>query len=125
MTNGGAARIDASDLWRAVKFYTETLGLRLRAGYQERWASIDAGNGFVLALHSVCNAGSPSAGRSGSVCVGFEVIKPLVGVVARLESRGVRFRGPIQQDAGAGIRLAFFGDPDGNDLYPCEASTSW
>jgi catechol 2,3-dioxygenase-like lactoylglutathione lyase family enzyme len=125
MTNGGAARIYVSDLQRAVKFYTETLGLRLRAGYQDQWASIDAGNGFVLALHSVSNTGSPFACRSGSICVGFEVIKPLEGVIARLESRGVQFRGPIQEDAGGGVRLAFFGDPDGNDLYLCQANTSW
>jgi catechol 2,3-dioxygenase-like lactoylglutathione lyase family enzyme len=82
MTNGGAARIYVSDLRRAVKFYTETLGLRLRAGYQDHWASIDAGNGFVLALHSVSNADGPSAGKSGSISVGFEVINPLEGVVA-------------------------------------------
>ena len=91
MTNGGAVRIDVSDLQRAVKFYTETLGLRLRAGYWDQWASIDAGNGFILALHSVSNAGIPLAGRSGSICVGFEVIKPLESVVARLGSRACSF----------------------------------
>jgi catechol 2,3-dioxygenase-like lactoylglutathione lyase family enzyme len=52
MTNGGAARLYVSDVQRAVKFYTEILGLRLRAGYQDRWASIDAGNGFILGLHA-------------------------------------------------------------------------
>jgi catechol 2,3-dioxygenase-like lactoylglutathione lyase family enzyme len=64
MTNDRAARIFVSDLEQAVRFYTETLGLRLRTGYQEQWASIDTGNGFILALHSVSSAGHPSAGKA-------------------------------------------------------------
>jgi hypothetical protein len=31
----------------------------------------------------------------------------------------VQFHGPIKDDSA--VRLAFFGDPDGNDLYLCQA----
>jgi hypothetical protein len=38
--------------------------------------------------------------------------------VAKLEQRGVSFHGPIIDDEQ--VRLAFFGDPDGNALYLCQ-----
>jgi catechol 2,3-dioxygenase-like lactoylglutathione lyase family enzyme len=101
MTNGGEVRIYVSDLQRAVEFYTETIGLRLRAGYQDQRASIDAGN-VIRALHSMSGAGSLSAGKSGSISVGFEVIKPLEGVIARLEGATCSFAAPSRKTLGPG-----------------------
>jgi hypothetical protein len=36
-----------------------------------------------------------------------------------LSNRGVQFRGPVRTDTA--VKLAFFGDPDGNALYLSEA----
>ena len=68
--------------------------------------------------------GREGPGTTGSISLGFNVNSPIDEVVATLQSRGVQFRGPIQDDADGGIRLAFFGDPDGNDLYLCEVTRS-
>ncbi len=69
-------------------------------------------------MHPSTNPQSPKPGSSGSIQVGFAVNKPLEDVVRDLESQGVVFRGPIVNDGE--VRLAFFGDPDGNDLYLTE-----
>jgi len=119
MIAGGLATIYVSDLDRAVRFYTETLGLKLRYRAGQGWAVIDAGNGLVLGLHGA-HPGGPQPGRSGSISVGLSVTEPLDRVVAALSERGVAFRGPVRDDTQ--VRLAFFGDPDGNELYLTEAT---
>ena len=52
-------------------------------------------------------------GTHGAIQVGLSVDQPLEEVVQDLQARGVVFRGPIVDDVQ--VRLAFFGDPDGND----------
>ncbi len=119
MIQGGNATIYVQDLDRAVGFYTNTLGLKLQFRAGNHWAQVDAGKGMQIGLHP-SGPQSPPAGKSGSISVGFLINQPLDQVVATLRSRGVVFRGPIMDDAKGGIRLAFFGDPDGNDLYLAE-----
>ena len=41
-------------------------------------------------------------------------------IVAALSARGVVFRGPVDEEGS--LRLAFFTDPDGNELYLAELS---
>ena len=123
MIRGGVATIFVSQMDRAVSFYIDTLGFDLVHRSGDHWASVDAGDGLMLGLHPVSEH-RPKPGTTGSISLGFNVNGPLDDVVATLQSRGVQFRGPIQDDADGGIRLAFFGDPDGNDLYLCEVTRS-
>ena len=123
MIRGGVATIFVSQMDRAVSFYTDTLGFDLVHRSGDHWASVDAGDGLMLGLHPV-SGHRPKPGTTGSISLGFNVNSPIDEVVATLQSRGVQFRGPIQDDADGGIRLAFFGDPDGNDLYLCEVTRS-
>lgn len=120
MLDGAVATIYVSDMNRAVAFYVQALGLRLLHRWGDEWASIDAGGGFTIGLHPRSERG-PAPGTRGAISVGFNVTKPIDEVVAALQAQGVAFRGPVVGDDG-GIRLAFFGDPDGNDLYLCEVS---
>ncbi len=122
MIRGGVATVYVSDLDAAVAFYTKVLELPLLFRAGEHWAAIDAGDGFQIGLHPASEHG-PSPGTSGAVSIGLNVTDSLEAVVARLEAHGVKFRGPIQGDAEGAIRLAFFGDGDGNDLYLCESSS--
>ena len=118
MIAGGLATIYVSDMDQAIRFYTDTLGLKLHfRGGGDGWAEIDAGKGLILGLHAT-HPHSPQPGQRGSISVGLNVNEPLDQVVATLRQRGVEFRGPIREDTA--IRLAFFGDPDGNDLYLAE-----
>ncbi|MDQ6755061.1 MAG: VOC family protein [Actinomycetota bacterium] len=106
---------------RSVLFYTETLGLRLDFRAGNHWASIDAGEGMVLGLHPA-GARSPVPGTSGSICVGLGIDEPIDRVISTLEGRDVVFQGPMAD--GGGLKLAFFTDPDGNELYLAEPGPS-
>lgn len=120
MIEGGTPTIYVSNMDRAVEFYTEVLGLRLISRYGDEWASVDVGKGLTLGLHPAAERmGAP--GTLGSINIGLNVTQSIDDVVRTLESRGVTFDGPIQGDTNGSIRLAFFGDPDGNSLYLCES----
>ncbi len=120
MIEGGGPTVYVSNMDRAVEFYTEVLGLGLISRYGNEWASVDGGKGLTLGLHPASERmGAP--GTLGSINVGFNVTQSIDDVVGTLESRGVTFDGPIKGDANGSIRLAFFGDPDGNSLYLCES----
>jgi catechol 2,3-dioxygenase-like lactoylglutathione lyase family enzyme len=118
MFQGITATIFVSDMDRAVDFYTNTLGLPLAGRWGNEWAGIDLGKGTAIGLHPAKDPHSPTPGTRGAIQVGLAVDKPLDEVVRDLQSRGVTFRGPIIDDVQ--VRLAYFGDPDGNDLYLIE-----
>lgn len=108
---------------RAVEFYTQVLGLKLTFRAGNHWAGIDAGNGMQLGLHPASDQG-PRPGANGATIIGFAVTQPLDDVVASLHQKGVQLTRPIIDDADGKIRLAYFRDPDGNDLYLCESTWS-
>jgi catechol 2,3-dioxygenase-like lactoylglutathione lyase family enzyme len=115
--SGGNATIYVADMDRSVAFYSGVLGLRLGFRAGDHWASIDAGGGFQLGLHPASGHG-PAPGTAGGITVGLAVDEPIEQVVSTLTGRGVVFRGPIV-DEGM-LKLAFFTDPDGNELYLAE-----
>jgi catechol 2,3-dioxygenase-like lactoylglutathione lyase family enzyme len=105
---------------RAVRFYVETLGFKLRGRSGDDWAEVDAGDGLVLGLHRASGHGA-KPGTHGSISVGLDVNQPIAEVVEVLANRGVQFHGPVR-DEGA-VKLAFFADPDGNSLYLAETKS--
>lgn len=117
LINGGSPTVYVSDMDRAVKFYTEALGLKLAMRFGNEYAAVDAGKGFLVGLHPA-SPHSPKPGTSGSIQVGFGLGAPIEQVVRELTARGVSFRGPIIVDGP--VKLAYFSDPDGNDLYLCQ-----
>jgi len=117
LIDGGNATIYVTEMDRSVRFYTDTLGLRLALRAGDDWASIDAGKGLTLGLH-VAPEGAPRPGQPGAITVGLAVSRPIEEVVGTLRERGVPFRGPVV-DQGF-VKLAFFADPDGNSLYLAE-----
>ncbi len=119
MITGATATVFVSDMSNAVKFYTDALGLKLRARYGDHYAEIDAGGGATIGLHPR-SPKAPAPGTPGAIQIGLTVRTPLEPFVAQLQTRGVKFDGPIQEDPP--VRLAFFGDPDGNTLYLCQTA---
>ena len=117
MFRAGVVTVYVSDMDRAVKFYTETLGFTLQERFGNHWASIDGGPGLTIGLHPA-TADVP-AGRQGSIALGLYLSAPIDEAVTTLSSRGVRFTGPVINDDGM-LSLAFFTDPDGNPLYLAE-----
>ncbi len=119
MIAGGHAKLYVSDLPRSIDFFTKQLGLSLKGQPSDSWAEIDAGGGLVLGLCPQTSR-SPTPGTRGAITVDLNVNEPLAEVKARLERKGVRFRVPVIDDPQSPVRLAFFDDPDGNELCLCE-----
>jgi len=113
---GGLATVYVSDLAASLEFYVEKLGLEV-AGGGDAATTVTAGT-FAVSLH-VATPAAPRPGTSGAIAVGFAVAKPIEQAVEELRARGVWFRGGIIE--AAGVKRAFFGDPDGNDLFLYEA----
>ncbi len=122
LTSGGGPTIFVSDVDKAVAFYTQTLGLKLMYQAGPHFAMIDAGDGLQIGLHPEAkNAGKP--GTRGSIQVCLMVTQPIDEVVRELQSRGVNFDERISGQpvvVDDPIKLAFFADLDGNELYLCE-----
>jgi catechol 2,3-dioxygenase-like lactoylglutathione lyase family enzyme len=104
-----------SDLNRAIKFYTETLGLKLVNQYEMHWAEIHA-PGLTIGLHPA-GAHGPKPGNSESLAIGFSVDN-LDNDMSAFKNKGIVFSPNIIEDGP--VRIAFFTDPDKNPLYFCE-----
>src|SRR5881397_3875178 len=100
-----------SDMDRSVRFYRDTLGLKLRFQSPD-WTEFDAGS-TTLALHSGGVPASPDKERfAGRASIGFNVDN-VDKLFEELKSKGVRAAMPPTERAGEGIRLAVMLDPDG------------
>ena len=116
MFYGGNVTVYVSNMDSAVRFYSETLGLRLAYRFGDQFASVEAGKGLTIGLHPAST--EFPAGRKGSMAIGLELNESIRDAVRTLESRGVRFLGTIHQDKSGSY--AHFDDPDGNRLYIVE-----
>ena len=119
MIAGGSVTIYVSDMERSVRFYTETLGLRLMYRGGPGYTAIDAGKGFELGLHAT-HPGGPRPGPGG-LQLSLNVTAPIGEVVAALRSRGVAVEDP--RPGGGPITLAPLGDPDGNPIVLIEVKS--
>ena len=104
--------IMVSDMSRSIKFYTETLSLKLISNYGGEFAVIES-SGLRIGLHP----GKKSTGNlTRDVSLGFQV-DDVASAKQTLESKGVLFEKRVQ-DRGAIIEN--FSDPDGTPLYLIE-----
>jgi len=100
-----------NDMEKAVTFYTKVLGLKLKSRYGDSFAQVEA-PGTIIALHPTSGDGTRST-PSGKISIGFAV-DDLDKAKADLEGKGVKFS---KTEDDAQVRLAFFVDPDANQLY--------
>lgn len=114
MFRGGNVTILVSNMDASVRFYTETLGLRLGYRFGDHFASILAGNGLTIGLHPA----GDQAPRKGSMSIGLELSGSMDDAVRELAAKGVRFGGEARE--GKAGRFVSFEDPDGNPLYLAE-----
>ena len=114
MYRSGNVTIFVTDMDRAVRFYEQSLGLKLAYRFGDHWASLELGKGLTIGLHPAASVLSPEQ-RKGSPAIGLELEGKLEDAIQTLEGRGVHFEG-IAEEGKAG-RFAHFHDPDGNLLY--------
>jgi catechol 2,3-dioxygenase-like lactoylglutathione lyase family enzyme len=116
----GNVTVVVANLDRSIRFYTETLGLRLRYRAGEEWAEI-MGPGLIIGLvpvHELEESLRPDLGRAPArLSIGF-IVDKLEVAQHTLEMRGVHFDPDI--DESEVVRIAVFSDPDGTPLYLCE-----
>jgi catechol 2,3-dioxygenase-like lactoylglutathione lyase family enzyme len=117
---GGNATVMVRDFDRAVRFYVETLGLSLLYRAGNEWAEVRAADGLTIGLH-LWGGHGPAPGAASGISIGLTV-KSIEAAMAELGGRGIAFRGPVQDNDS--VKLAFFGDPDGNPLYLCEVKAA-
>jgi catechol 2,3-dioxygenase-like lactoylglutathione lyase family enzyme len=115
MFSSGNVTIYVANMDLAVRFYTETLGLKLAYRFGDHWASVEVGQTLTIGLHPA-SAESPK-GRSG-MSIGLELSGSIEEAMRQLEAKGVRFTS-VATEAKAG-KFASFEDPDGNQLYLAE-----
>jgi catechol 2,3-dioxygenase-like lactoylglutathione lyase family enzyme len=119
MFRSGNVTIYVTNMDRAVRFYTETLGLKLAYRFGDHWASVECGKGLTIGLHPTdappADAVWPSKARTA---IGLELEGTMEEAMKRLESKGVQFEGIINE--GKAGRFNHFHDPDGNLLYLAE-----
>jgi predicted enzyme related to lactoylglutathione lyase len=120
MFASGNVTVYVSNMDRAARFYSETLGLKLAYRFGDHWASVEAGKGLTIGLHPA-SAVLP-AGRKGSMTIGLELAGSIHDAVKTLEAKGVQF--PKGVEAGKAGSFAHFEDPDGNSLYLTELNWS-
>src|SRR5687768_10125554 len=88
MICGGLVTLAVKDVGASVRFYIETLGMKLVEERDPSRAVIDAGDGFRIVLEAA--RGEDIAGRS-FVGIGLVPKVPLREAVAIFENRGVAF----------------------------------
>src|ERR1700689_4919894 len=119
MITGGNATVFVSNMDRAVRFYTEVLGLKLTNRFGDSWATVDAGKGLTIGLHPA-SPKYPAPGTKGGIMLGMEVEGAIDKVVGALGKKGVQFKDSvIRSEAGNFIHLE---DPDGNEIYLWEVN---
>lgn len=118
MITGGNATVFVSNMDRAVRFYTEVLGLRLTNRFGDHWATVDAGKGLTIGLHPA-SAKYPAPGTKGGMMLGLEIGTSIEQAVALLTERGVSVSGIIRAPEGNFVDME---DPDGNPIYLWEVS---
>jgi catechol 2,3-dioxygenase-like lactoylglutathione lyase family enzyme len=107
MLRGGHVALVVGDVGTAVRFYVESLGLKLVEEREGR-AIVDAGDGFRIALSTT---GARGPRESGAGITLYPKL-PLDEALAIFENRGIDF---VVETDGA-FRRAAFRDPDGNAL---------
>jgi catechol 2,3-dioxygenase-like lactoylglutathione lyase family enzyme len=108
---GSNVTIMVSDFDRAVRFYTEALGLPLKFRAGDDWAEVE-GPGVTIGLHPA--GGHAPTGAGGGMSLGLQV--PDIDAAMRdLQQRGVKFPNGWRQSGQ--LKLADFADPDGTPLY--------
>jgi predicted enzyme related to lactoylglutathione lyase len=101
--------VPVDDMDRAVRFYTDVLGLTAK-NTMEDWSEIDAG-GLTIGLNA---REGTSAHADGGAVISFTPDSGIEEEVQRLKDAGVQFAGDIASFEWG--RIAAFEDSEGNDL---------
>src|SRR5215475_2021446 len=109
MFASGNVTLYVTSMDRSVRFYTETLGLKLAYRFGDHWASVELGKGLTIGLHPTTET-NPRTEHKGGPAIGLELSGKIEDAMKTLEGRGVHFDGLINE--GKAGKFAHFHDPD-------------
>ena len=110
MLNGvSTVWLPVNDMDRALGFYGDTLGLKVKENHGE-WAEVDA-DGLTIGLNA---RESEQPGGEGGAVIAFRPQGSMEDAVEALTGKGVDFADGISEHPWG--RIAAFHDPDGNVL---------
>jgi catechol 2,3-dioxygenase-like lactoylglutathione lyase family enzyme len=102
MFASGNVTVYISNMDRAVRFYTEVLGLKLASRFGDHWASVEAGKGLTIGLHPA--SGEMPAGRKGSMAIGLELTGSIEDAMKKLGAKGLEFQEVVNEGQGRQVR---------------------
>ena len=105
-----------SDMDKAIKFYTEVLGLPLKVRFENHWAEVDAGP-ITIGLHPT--GGSKPKKGGGTISLN---VNDIDGFVNEIKSKGAKV-GKIQSPERG--KFVMISDPDGNEIHVVEFDPKW
>ncbi|HEX9291546.1 MAG TPA: VOC family protein [Anaeromyxobacteraceae bacterium] len=120
LIQGGKVTVMVANVERAVRFYTQALGLTLGSRQGDRYAEV-AAPGLTLALLESELPAAPRGPVPVHCSIGFQVER-LEGAMLVLHERGVRFAPDVAE--GERERIAYFTDDDGTPLFLTEEKAS-
>ena len=112
MGTGGNATVFITQVEKALRFYTDVLGMKVASHYGDDWATVEAG-GFTVGLHPR-DPKQPEPGTHGAIMVGLNVGN-IEAAHVKLVEGGALEVGPVVR--GSGGAFVHFHDLDGNALY--------
>jgi catechol 2,3-dioxygenase-like lactoylglutathione lyase family enzyme len=112
LLSGGHAIVYVSNMDAAIRFYADTLGLRLTNRFEDKFATVEAGR-LVIAIHPRTPR-TPIPGTKGSVTLGLVVDEPIDTVISRLAQRGVHTAGRSESNRAEPGHSVDIEDLDGN-----------
>jgi predicted enzyme related to lactoylglutathione lyase len=110
-----ATSVYISNMDRAIKFYSEGLGLTLQSRIGNEWAELVTSSGVVIGLHPAQPPTTVTPGTIGAINLEFQTANDLESAISSLKSQGVPFLTDIQEYPH--VRLITCSDPEGNHLF--------
>lgn len=109
---------DVQNMDRAIRFYTETLGLQLKTRHGDQWAEVDAGT-ISIGFHATEDGEPVTASGGGTVSF---AVSNLESVVQTLKLKGADV-GEIRNPPRG--KFVMVKDSEGNYIHFIEFAKKW
>ena len=109
---------DVQNMDRAIKFYTETLGLPLKTRHGDQWAEVDAGT-ISIGLHSTEDGEAVSSNGGGTISFS---VSELDSIVRTLKDKGAQVGEVRNPPRGKFVMIK---DSEGNYIHLIEFAKKW
>lgn len=109
--------IVVKDIQKAIKFYTEVVGLELKEYHEEfRWAEFSGPGGSILGIGQEEEGCDVKAGANGVVTV---AVKDLSKAIEHFKAKGAQLVGDVVEIPHH-VKMQTFVDADGNTMQIVE-----